>query len=235
MAVIATDGVIGEVRDIYFDDESWRIRYYVVDTGKWLPGRKVLLPPDIVRPREKGEAGFPVELTREQVRSSPDIDKDRPISRQAEATLYNYYGWTPYWIPLAPAATFAVQSDAAERERSAEAGHYGGDPHLRSAWEVRNYRVLARDGEIGHVEDFLYEDQTGRMKWVVVDTRNWLPGKQVLISPDWITEVKWAESRVVVRVDREAVRNSPAFDPAVDVDDVYESGLYTHYGYPPVP
>lgn len=231
-AVLETDGSIGDVHDVYFDDSEWKLRYYVIDTGKWLPGRKVLLPPGVIGKPRPGQAGLPVDLTRDQVRHSPDMDTERPISRQAEVSLYNYYGWMPYWIPLAPAAPIEPQGTAEERERSAEAGHMGGDPHLRSAKECIGYHVLARDGEIGHVEDFLFDDETAAIRWVVVDTRNWIPGKLVVISPSWITEIKWARSQVSVRVAKEEVRNSPEYSPTMAVDEAYEKAVFTYYGYP---
>jgi uncharacterized protein YrrD len=232
VGIEATDGPIGDIHDIYFDDQEWKVRYYVVDTGKWLPGRKVLIPPHAIRQTSPDHIGLPVDLTREQVRNSPDIDMDRPISRQIELTLYSYYGWAPYWFPLQPAGLGVVQGNAVEREQDAKAGRSGGDPHLRSAKEVIGYHVTATDGEIGHIDDFLLDDQTANIRYAVVDTRNWLPGRGVLISPRWITEVKWSESKVAVSVTRDAVRNSPEYDPATQIDTAYESRLFGHYGYP---
>jgi uncharacterized protein YrrD len=231
-AVHATDGLIGDVHDLYFDDHKWIIRYYVVDTGKWLPGRKVLISPHAIQPPDSREEWLPVALTRAQIENSPDIDTDRPVERQAEASLYDYYGWTPYWFPLEPAPQIMVQGDAAERESVATAGEAGGDPHLRSAKEVIGYHVAASDGEIGHIEDFLIEDQKAEIRYAVVDTRNWLPGKHVLITPKWIKEVKWAESKVLVNVTQEAVRKSPEYISLDMLDGGYESRLHKHYGYP---
>jgi uncharacterized protein YrrD len=229
----ATDGSIGEIYDVYFDDSNWTVRYYVVDTGKWLPGRKVLIPPDVIRHQTSPDhTGMPVNLTREQVWNSPDMDTERPISRQAELVLYRHYGWTPYWFPLEPAVPVIVEGDAAEREREATSGHYGGDPNLRSAKEVIGYHVAATDGEIGHIEDFLLDDESGRIRYAVVDTRKWLAGKSVLIAPEWIHEVKWSESKVFVNATREAVRNSPEYNPVTPVERGYESRLFSHYGYP---
>ena len=232
VAIEATDGPIGDIHDIYFDDQEWKVRYYVVDTGKWLPGRKVLIPPHAIRQASPDDVGLPVDLTREQVRNSPDVDTDRSISRRAELALYSYYGWAPYWFPLQPAGLGVAEGTAAERERDATAGRYGGDPNLRSAREVIGYHVSATDGEIGHIDDFLVDDQTAKIRYAVVDTRNWLPGRSVLVSPQWITEVKWSESKVFVSITREAVRNSPEYDPAIQLDTAYESRLFGHYGYP---
>jgi hypothetical protein len=179
----ATDGSIGEIHDVYFDDSDWALRYYVVDTGKWLPGRKVLIPPHVIRQRSEGDIGLPVDLTREQIRNSPDMDTERPISREAELVLYSHYGWTPYWFPLEPAAPLIAEGNAAEREHEATSGYYGNDPNLRSAKEVIGYHVEATDGSIGHIEDFLIDDERAKVRYAIVDTKNWLPGKNVLIAP----------------------------------------------------
>lgn len=232
MAVEAVDGFIGEVDDIYFDDHEWIVRYYVVDTGKWLPGRKVLIPPHVVRPAAPGHPGLPVELTREQIRNSPDVDTERPISRQAELVLYRHYGWAPYWFPLVPPGPVVVEGDAAERELEAKAGHYGGDPNLQSADDTLGFHIAATDGEIGHLDDFLFDDESAKIRYAVVDTRNWLPGRHVLIAPEWIAEVRWSESKVYVRVTRDAVANSPEYNPGMVIDPAYESRLFEHYGYP---
>ena len=220
------------MHDVYFDDSNWIVRYYVVDTGNWLPGRKVLIPPHLIRKTTPDHAGLPVDLTREQIRNSPDVDTDRPISRQAELVLYRHYGWTPYWFPLEPAVSVVAEGDASEREREATSGHYGGDPTLRSAKDVIGYHVAATDGEIGHIDDFLLDDESAKIRYAVVDTKNWLPGKHVLIAPEWIREIKWSESKLFVNATREAVRNSPEYNPVTPVDKEYESRLFTHYGYP---
>jgi hypothetical protein len=230
--VEAIDGPIGEVVDVYFDDQTWDLRYYVVDTGKWLPGRKVLIPPHTVRKERPGEIGLPVDLTQDQVRHSPDMDTDRPISRQAEIVLYRHYGWNPYWFPLEPAVPIVIDGNAAERENNATEGRYGGDPHLRSAKEVTGYNVEATDGDIGHIEDFLTHDESAKIRYAVVDTKNWLPGKHVLVAPQWIREVKWADSKVVVNATREAIQNSPEYNQLASVQPDYETQLFKHYGYP---
>jgi hypothetical protein len=234
-ALVAADGPMGDVHDIYFDDHEWVVRYYVIDTGKWLPGRKVLLPPHTVRPPLPDSLALPVDLTREQVRNSPDIDTERPIERQAELALYEHYGWAPYWVaiePPAPVVPIKTAGEAAEAERQAMIGRLGGDPHLRSGKEISDYRVEAMDGEIGQIDDLLLDDQTANIRYAVVDTRNWLPGKHVLIAPQWIREVTWAESKAFVNLTREAVRHSPVYTSLAALDKEYESRLYGHYGYP---
>jgi hypothetical protein len=230
-SVEAIDGSIGDIHDVYFDDHEWTVRYYVVDTGKWLPGRKVLIPAHAVRHAMRGDTGFPVDLTREQVRTSPDVDMHRPVSRQAELILYRHYGWAPYWFPIAPASPVVVDGNAEEREREATSGYYG-EPNLRSAKEVTGYHVAASDGEIGHIDDFLVDDENAAIRYAVVDTRNWLPGRHVLIAPNWVKEIKWSEGKVFVKATREMVRSSPEYNPAAPLSREYESQLSEHYGYP---
>lgn len=221
VAIQAHDGQIGSVSDLYFDDDTWLVRYYVVDTGGFLPGRKVLIPAAAILQSRVSDNAVRVDLTAEQVRNSPYIDVDRPISRQAEATLYNYYGWPFYWeapslpnlAPVAPAVEPLMSEPPEIREQRATEGQYGGDPHLRSAHEVTGYHVRASDGEIGHVVDFLVDEAALDIRYIVVATRNWLPGKKVLVPPGWIREVKWSESKVFVAAPRQAIQRSPEYRP----------------------
>lgn len=226
-ALLATDGEIGEVDDFLFHDDDWTIRYLVVDTGKWLPGRKVLITPSALGRPDWETGRFPVQLTRQAVENSPEIDLDRPVSRQREVELHTYYAWTPYWPSVemgdvGPA--FPPQLPDAEAPR--------GDPNLRSAAEVCGYRIHASDGEIGHVEDFIVEEGSWIIRYMVVDTRNWWPGKKVLTSPGWITGITWRERRVSVNLSRETIRNSPEYDPNTPVNLEYEDRLYDYYGRP---
>ena len=183
--VCATDGNIGSVHDFYFDDDNWFIRYLVVDTGHWLPGRKVLVPPGVLGQLNWTASTFPLALTRKQVEKSPDIDTDKPVSRQQQLDLHNHFGWPAYWIDPGFGPTPGMEPDARILE-SATPSDTGteekGDPHLRSVKEVRGYPIHASDGKIGHAEDFVADVEFWVMRSLVVDTRNWLPGKLVLIA-----------------------------------------------------
>jgi uncharacterized protein YrrD len=232
MTVQATDGAIGDIHDIYFDDHTWSLRYYVVDTGKWLPGRKVLIPPNEVRVKTAEDEGLPLRLSREEVRNSPDKDTDRTVSQQAERGLDRHISPMPFWIPLAPATPVAIEGDPAEREREVVAGYTGGNPHLRSAKEVFGYTIAATDDDIGHIDDFLTDESGTSLKYVVVDTRNWLPGRSVVIPTSWVRAITWAEDRVSVGISRKMVENSPEYDFAIPLDSTYELQIMTHYGQP---
>ncbi|MGH9632934.1 MAG: PRC-barrel domain-containing protein [Bryobacteraceae bacterium] len=233
-AIQATDGPIGRLPDVYFDDRTWELRYLVVDTGGWLSGRKVLISPQAIVEYSPDNDFVRLNLTKSQIEGSPDITADEPVSRQGEAALYNYYGWTAYW-PVAPTALAPLPEltgPAADREEAITAGYYGGDPNLRSAKEMRGYYVQATDGDIGHIEDFLIDDESSRFRYIVIDTRNWLPGKRVVIPTRWITDVSWAEARITVDVPKEAVRNSPEYNPAIQITSDYENRLEASYGRP---
>lgn len=235
-AVKATDGNIGKVHDFFFDDEFWLVRYLVVDAGGWLTARKVLITPGVVvGTPDWASQTLSVALTRQQVGKSPDIDTDRPVSQQQETLLRQHYGWPFYWMPGSSAVPAAVPAppphDAVQRPgRDAKRE---GDPHLRSVREVTGYHIQASDGRIGHVEDFVAEDDVWEIRYLVVDTRNWLPGRKVLISPQWLVgPIDWAERTVKVFMTKLQIENSPLFDPEAPVNREYEVRLYDFYGRP---
>jgi hypothetical protein len=234
----ATDGGIGAVEDLLFDDRHWTVRWLVVDTGDWLPGRSVLLPPDkLLRPARDGRA-IRADLARAQVENSPALATDPPVSRQYEMQLYDYYGWAPYWAagmtgpglaaPLVPPLYAAGAKPAPSSTAPPEPQ---GDPVLMSADEVTGYNVHARDGEIGHVEDFLVDDEAWAIRYLVVATRNWWPGKKVLVSPHWVSDIAWSEHTVRFDTTRDRIKSSPEYDPET-FDRVYEGRLHAHYDMP---
>ncbi|MCI0394457.1 MAG: PRC-barrel domain-containing protein [Chloroflexi bacterium] len=229
--VLATDDEIGQVDDFYFDDQYWTVRYLVVNTGGWLFGRRVLLSPTALGEPGWAERVLPVALTREQVEKSPAADLAKPVSRQYEMELHTYYGWLPYWAgygsPIAPSALGAYPAAPLVQE---EPKRQEGDPHLQSVAEVSGYHIQATDGEIGHVEDFLAEDDNWFIRYMVVDTSNWLPGRKVLVSPSWVKAIRWSESEVVVDLKRETIKNSPEYDPSAEVNRAYEKKLHDYYG-----
>jgi hypothetical protein len=175
----AMDGDIGSVHAFLFDDTTWAIRYLVVNTGAWLPGRQVLIAPlALGQPDWEGQF-FPVKLTTEQVRNSPDIDTDKPVSRQQEMLLHTYYDWPTYWTggnPFMPQAVAAYPGGLPMTEPYELPPEELGDPHLHSARDVIGYYIQARDGQIGHVEDFIVDTDAWAIRYMVVDTVNWWPG-----------------------------------------------------------
>lgn len=245
-AIRATDGLIGSIADLLFDDREWRIRWAVADSGDWLPDRLVLLPTSALARPDAVRRELPVDITRERVRNSPGLDAEAPISRRREAEIYAHYGWAPYWAPGAAYAgayvpAVGVVNDPVARidtarlrgGRSRGPEELEGDPHLRSIGEVTGYYIRARDGGIGHVEEFLIEDGSWTVRYLVIDTKNWWPGKFVLASPEWITDVSWDERQVSVDLTRKQVEDSPEYDPTRSVERNYEERLHGHYGIPP--
>lgn len=234
-AISANDGEIGTVSEFYFDDRSWTIRYVVADTGGWLSGRKVLISPVALGSPDWESRTFPVNLTKEQVRNSPSIDTDKPISRRNEAELHGYYGWPSYWMGgtsyggIQPMPLLMID---AEKEDEAPPEESESDTHLRSTSQVTGNRIEATDGEIGHLESFMVDDETWAIRYLVVDTGNWLPGKRVLVSLRWIQRVSWPKAEVLVDLTRDAIKSSPEFDPREPITPVYEGKLHDYYGRP---
>ena len=173
---------------------------------------------------------------------SPHIDTEKPVSRQHETAYYGYYGYTPYWAgdylwgaspyPYLGAGPALSAADLARERRWNWEAKEREDPHLRSSRAVTGYYIQATDGDIGHVEDFLVDDQSWTIRYMLVDTTNWWAGKKVLVAPAWITRVDWAESKVHVTVTRAQIKTSPEYEPARGVDRAYETRLYDHYGHP---
>lgn len=244
LSIAATDGDIGSVQDVEFDDASWTARYLVVDTGTWLPGRRVLISPISARGVDAPGGRLSVSLTKAQVEACPSVDADKPVDRQYEVEYSRYYGYPYYWTGpfrwgatryadeafitggLAPLPVVEVPPPPPEPPPLEGPG----DPHLRSAREVMGYHIEATDGDIGHVEDFVVDDREWAIRYMIVGTRNWWPGKKVLISPEWISRVSWSDSRVYVDLTREGVKAAPAYDPERPLEREYESRLYGHYG-----
>jgi hypothetical protein len=233
--ISANDGEIGKVEDFYFDDHFWHVRYLVVDTGTWLPGRRVLISPAALGPVLPNSQQLIVNLTRERIRNSPGVNTDKPISREREAQLTAYYGWPIYWAPGSLVGAPSAPEDSATKgssgtERQLADTENVGDPHLRSVKEVAGYHIEATDGMIGHVEDFLVEDEGWIIRYLLIDTKNWLPGRKVLAWPQLIDSVSWAERKVRVPLGREIIKSSPEYDPKQPLGRDYEALLYTHYG-----
>lgn len=231
----AKDGEIGSVRDFLFDDENWTIRYFVVDTGPWLFGRKVLISPQSVgQPSWEGGV-LPVNLTEEEVENSPEMDLQKPVSRQMQEAINEHYGWDSYWATLptgssagTPAA--APPASAPMATEDIEGSELKGDPHLRSADEVVGYRIGAIDGEIGTVNDFLVEDDGWTIRYMIVDTGTWLTGREVLVATEWIDKVSWERSLVQVKMGRKDIEASPEYSRTMPLDRDYERRLHEHYG-----
>lgn len=237
LAVHATDGELGTVKEFYFDDESWAIRYLVVETGGWLLGRQVLISPISVTRVDWENKRVDVALTKKQVEHSPNIDTDRPISRQHEADYSGYYGYNYYWggpfmwgpayfpMDLTRKSSAVVEKENIRRESA--------DSHLRSSKNVTGYHVEATDGELGHLDGFVVDDELWAIRYLEVATRNWLPGKKVLLAPSWILRVSWLDSKLYSFLSREQIKSAPEYLLSRPLTRDYENRLHAHYGHPP--
>ena len=223
------DGEIGKVKEFYFDDRHWTIRYLVADTGNWLAGRQVLISPYALNGVIKSEKHLSVDLTKKQIKDSPSLNSDKPVSSQFEESYYEYYGWPMYWSGPNMWGTYPYIERNREKWGKFNRGEKAWDRHLRSTHAVSGYHIQALDGEIGHVEDFIIDDETWAIRYLVVGTRNWWPGKRVLVSPQWIERVSWNESKVFVNLDRETIKQSPEYTAESLLNRDYEIGLHRHY------
>lgn len=242
LKIAATDGELGTVDDLFFDDEHWTIRYLVVDTGGWITGRDVLIPINALMEGDWVNETIRVNLTKRQIETSPGVSTDAPVSRQNETSLYQHYGYPYYWngpnlwgtmvFPVALAQAPTPDPEMRYGDTRLAEDRPSGDPHLRSIKEVTGYKIHATDDTVGHVEDFLVDDKDWSIRLMVVDTKNWLPGKDVLISPQRIADVNWGEQKVKVDASRDAIENSPEYEPANPPPFGSKYDLYRRFGTP---
>lgn len=200
----AKDGEIGSVDEVFFDDRKWTVRYLVLKPQKWLSGRKVLLSTSALGRPDWKKRLIPANLTKAQIGKSPDVDLHKPASRQDEERLIKYYKWEFYW------------SDP--------------DFYLQSSKDLMGYKIEASDGTIGLVTDFVFDDSDWRIRYLIVDTSEWLPGKKVLVAMDWIELVLPDEKRVKVDLTKDEIKGAPQYDPKALPSREYEKTLYKYYG-----
>jgi len=246
------DGTVGSIEDFYFDDHTWTVRYVVVDTGSWLVGRRVLISTDVITAISSMPEVMELNLTKEQIENSPSIETEEPVSRQHEVDLQTYYGWPGYWtvspmmgMPMM-ATPMGLPEAVAEQERAEDVSNGGlpesasptdperslADSHLRSVREVTGYHIHATDGDIGHIQDIFADENDWIIRYMLADTRNWWPGKHVLLARDWVQKIEWDDRSITVNVTREQVKDSPEYDPRGPVGREYESALHSYYMFP---
>jgi sporulation protein YlmC with PRC-barrel domain len=225
----ANDGEIGSVEEFYFDDKHWTVRYLVVETGNWLVGKDVLISPYAITSVNRERKTINVNLSKQQIKDSPDRDSHRPVSRPFEESYNAYYSWPSYWGgPFAwgdyPHARTALENWDLSRERA-----HSEDRNLRSTKDDSGYVIEAFDGEVGHVADYVIDCDSWTIRYLVVDTSDWWPGKKVLISSQWIDSISWLEGKVVVSMTRQDIRNSPEYSETALLERDYEAALHKHY------
>jgi hypothetical protein len=240
----ASDGRIGTVADFLFDDRTWKIRWMVVDTGDWISGQKTLVHPSALGKPDYQRKAMSVRLTSQQVKDSPGITSDEPVSRQMQARLYGHHGWDPLWGGSNYFGGYAsgmggafdpvpyrYDSGQLEADRAATGGD-DGDPHLRSVTAVLGYHIQATDGPIGHVETLLVDESGWGIRYLIIDTRNWWPGQHVLLSPYAVRAISWSDRDVTVDVTRDKIKGSPIWDSTAMPDRGDERRLHDYYGWP---
>jgi len=232
--VSATDGAIGSVANFLFDDKSWVVRYLVVETGSFFDRRRVLISPISFLEVDWAARRFLVSLSVDKVKNSPSVDVDKPVSRQHEQDYYRYYGYPFYWgyaglwgEGIYPGSLATVEATKLDPTPSRWA-----DVHLRSVNELVEYEVHGSDAAVGRVEDFIVDDESYAIRYLVVNiSQSWLP-KSVLVSPDWATSVSWEDSKISVDISRQAILDSPIWDAHAPIYREYETQLHDHYGRP---
>jgi sporulation protein YlmC with PRC-barrel domain len=212
--LLAVDGEIGHVRDFYFDDQHWAVRYVVADTSSWLAGHLVLIAPNAFGKLEQDDGCLLVNLTRQQIENSPAIESHKPVSRQYEEEYYRYYGWPSYWrgagmwgvagFPVAPPPDLV-----ADGQTPSSGTHDGDDPHLRSTQSLSGYQIQTSDGAIGQVADVVMDDENWAINHFVVETGHWFSGKEIGISPKFIERISYEESKVFVSATKESILETP--------------------------
>jgi hypothetical protein len=248
--VRASDGDVGAVKDFLFDDRNWKIRWMVVGAGHWLPGRQALIHPSAIAPltlppkprlpmMSPGEAlELTVDLTRRRIEAGPHSSEDEPVNKDLEALLYDYYGWDPYWgtthfgAAVLPNAEAQLIDDAARREADAKSPPVDGGDHLHSVASLKGYYVHALDGDIGHVESILADDANWEIRYLVIATRNWWPGKVVQLSPYAVKDIDWFGQHINMNVTRDQVRSAPPWDPLPPQPKASEDKFHRHFGWP---
>jgi len=229
---------VGHVDEVLFDDQQWTVRYLIVVTGHWLNSRKVLISPLAFGAPDWYGRMLNVNLTLDQVGDSPDVDSDKPVSRQWEMLYHNYYGWPYYWGGMGAWGTYWYPGDLLANSvgdaevavrRGGDQQHALDDVHLRSTKAVTGYGIAATDGDIGQVDNFIVDDVSWQVRYIAVDTRRWWPGKTVLLPPDWINSIDWPLGNVTVDVTREQIKSAPEWDGNEPVSPELEDRLNHYY------
>ncbi|MBC8006195.1 MAG: PRC-barrel domain-containing protein [Verrucomicrobia bacterium] len=227
--LLGTDGEVGKVKEFFFDDQFWTVRYLIAETGNWLTGKIVLISPYAIQSIDNDEEQIITNLSKQQIENSPAMDTDLPVSRQYETSYHGYYGYPQYWSgSLMWGALPHISKNSNEWEPSEE-NESSGDPNLRSTKDVSGHDIQATDGEIGHVDDFIIDEDTWAIRYLVIDTQNWWTGKKVLVSPRWIRRVSWDEQKVYVNLSRDRIKESPEYTDDLLLTRDYETRLHSYY------
>lgn len=233
-SIKASDGEVGSVKDFYFSpDADWAVRYIVADTGGWLSGRLVLLAPDALKNPDWRMRMLEFSVSKREIEQSPPISADMPVSRKKEMELAKHYDWTIRWAPLpGPLGPMGPPAAPPMHVTEEESPPVEETTDLRSVDEVTGYKLHAEDGEVGTVSDVIVDDESWKVRYLVVELGTWFPGRKVLISKDWVKGISWRGKQFSVDLTKNRIEKSPEYDPTMPVNVEYEKVLYDYYGRP---
>jgi len=227
--IIGHDGEVGKVKEFFFDDKYWTVRYIGADTGDWLTERHILITPDALLSVNKETESIFINLFKKQIKDSPPLTNEELISRQFEIAYHLYYGWPMYWNnPLKRGLNHLAIKNHKQLEPPIKDVKFR-NPHLRSSQDVSSYHIQATDGEIGHIIDFIIDTENWTIRYLIINTHNWWAGKNVLVSPQWIERVSWKELKVFINLSRESIKLSPVYSAESLLTRDYETQLHRYY------
>jgi len=239
----ASEHTVGSVHDVLFDDHAFVVRYLVIDTGNWLSGRRVLIAPEALNGADWPADRLHTSLSEEDIEGSPPLSEDAPVSQEYRRELALYYGWSAYTVyhpvlggygPLGAFGPPPVRRPREERE-AATATHLAedgsGTSALRSVREVTGYAIRGVDDSIGHLHDLIVETTSWTIRYLVIDTVNWLPfTKKVMIPATLLRDVSFTEQRILVDLTEQQIKDSPEFDPSEPINTLTELEVLDYHG-----
>jgi len=235
------DAAVGKVKDIFFDDKTWAIRYFVVDTGNWLARNRVLVSPIFLEPFSWDAKNVPVRLSLEQLEKCPPIESDKPISRQYESSYFAYYNISPYWHGSGLWGAYHYPHELRRHQYPVESQQVNlqstpstkqGDPHLRSAKEIKGYGINAMDGEFGRVHDFIFDTETFTIRYFVIKTIDFFTSRKALVSPRWVSSIDWVQQRIDLSFRMDTIKSAPVYEADEPPSRQLEMETHRHYGQP---
>jgi len=237
------DEDLGKVKDFYFDQHLFVLRYIVVDTGSWLKKEKTLISTEAFEKINYSAKEILVDLSSADLEEAPSLDKNKPVSKMMEKRVVKHFDWPIYWSSPHPSDGPPIQAGTIMREKLFDSEKLLDEEkqmkeeeiesNLRSFNEVRGYHIQAEDKEFGHLEDIFVDEENWVIRYLLIDTRNILPGKDVLIAPEWLQNISWNQEKIFVSKSKEEIKNAPEYKEEKGdylVDRRYEEKLYNHYG-----
>lgn len=223
------DGEIGKVKNFYFDDQFWTIRYLVADTGNWLTNRQVLISPYAISSVDTENEQIHINLSKKEIETSPSLDTDKPVSRQFEQNYFHHYDWPVYWSGSMMWGDYQEIDRTRKHAFNTNEGGKPRDCNLRSIESVCGHHIQATDSSLGHVVDFIIDDASWTIRYLIIDTVNWWFGKKIIVSPLWINRVSWSESKVFINLKSDSIKDFPEYTDDVLLSRDYEEKLHKHH------